>query len=348
MQTNIEVGILGYGAYVPRYRIEASEIARVWGYAGTLPIKEKAVAGIDEDAITMAVEASLNALKRARIDPKEIGAIRLGTESKPYAVKPSATIIAEAIGATPDVLATDMEFACKAGTEALEDCIGLVSSGMVKYALAIGTDTAQGRPMDALEYTAACGAAAYILAKKSGETLAYFEGSYSFVTDTPDFWRRAGESYPQHTGRFTGEPAYFRHIVNAAKGLMERLGLRPSDFKYVVFHQPNVKFPMRVAKRFGFNEEQVKPGLLSGVIGNTYAAATLLGLAAILDIASPGDRILAVSFGSGAGSDAFSIIVQDAIESKRDLAPKVADYIARRKAIDYSVYARYRGKIKMR
>ncbi|RLF18109.1 MAG: hydroxymethylglutaryl-CoA synthase, partial [Thermoprotei archaeon] len=317
MRANAEVGILGYGAYIPRYRIPSTEIAKVWGYAGTLPIKEKAVAGIDEDAITMAVEASLNAIRRARIDPKDIEAIRLGTESKPYAVKPSATIVAEAIGATPKVLATDMEFACKAGTEALEDCIGLVSSGMVKYALAIGTDTAQGRPMDALEYTAASGAAAYIVSRKSSETIAYFEGSYSFVTDTPDFWRRAGERYPQHTGRFTGEPAYFKHIVNAVKGLMEELGLKASDFKYVVFHQPNVKFPLRVAKRLGFSLEQVKPGLLSGIIGNTYAAASLLGLAAVLDIAKPEDRVLVASFGSGAGSDAFSIVVQDAIEEKR-------------------------------
>ncbi len=346
MKTSIEVGILGYGVYIPMYRVRDKEIARIWS-AQRVPIEEKSVVGLDEDAVTMAVEAAKNALKRARIDPRRLGSIRVGTESKPYAVKPTATIVAEAIGATPRTLAADLEFACKAGTEALQASIALVASGMVESAMAIGVDTAQARPRDALEYTAGCGAAAYIVSQKSPETLAYFEGSYSYVTDTPDFWRREGEFYPRHTGRFTGAPAYFRHIIGAAQGLMEELGLKPSDIDYVVFHQPNVKFPLEAARHLGFGVEKVRPGLLCNVIGNTYAAATLIGLAKILDIAKPGERILAVSFGSGAGSDAFSIIVQDAIEVKRDLAPKVDDYVRRKSYIDYALYARYRGKLRM-
>ncbi len=347
MRTASDVGIVGYGAYIPMYRIKAKEIARIWNVV-QVPIEEKSVIGLDEDSITMAVEAAKNALKRANIDPRDIGSVRLGTESKPYAVKPSATIVAEVLGITPNTLAADLEFACKAGTEGLQSSIALVASGMVRYALAIGVDTAQGRPKDALEYTAGCGAAAYILSTKSHETLAYIEGSYSYVTDTPDFWRREGRFYPMHTGRFTGEPAYFKHIINAAKGLMEELGLKATDFNYAVFHQPNVKFPLTAARRLGFNMDQVKPGLLCDRIGNTYAAAMLIGLANILDMAKPGERILAVSFGSGAGSDAFSIVVQDAIEARRDLAPKVADYLGRRKYLDYAKYLIHRGKIRTR
>ncbi len=345
MRPSREVGIIGYGVYIPMYRIKGEEISRIWK-SSTIPVKEKSIVGPDEDSVTMAIEAAKNALKRAKIDPRDIGSIRIGTESKPYAVKPSATIIAEALGITPVSLAADLEFACKAGTEAFEASIALVGSNMVNYALAIGVDTAQGRPRDALEYTAGCGAAAYILAPKSYETIAYIEGSYSYVTDTPDFWRREGQFYPMHTGRFTGRPAYFKHIVEAAKGLMENLGLKISDFDYVVFHQPNIKFPMTAARILGFKVDQLKPGLLCGEIGNTYAASTLIGLAGILDIAKPSNRILAVSFGSGAGSDAFSIVVQDAIESKRDLAPKVLDYVKRRKYVDYALYAVYRNKIR--
>ena len=340
------VGIVGYGAYVPIYRIKASEIGRLWGHDGcALPIVEKAVAGPDEDMTTIAFEAARYALMRARINPREIGAVFIGSESKPYAVKPSGTIVAEALGIGSHLLAADYEFACKAGTEAFQTCIGLVSSGMTKYAMAIGADTAQGRPADDLEYTAASGGAAFVFGLKSDETVAYVEGSCSYATDTADFWRRAGQPYPRHFGRFTGKPAYFRHVVTAARKLMEELGLGPEDFDWAVFHQPNTKFPIKAAKMLGIDRKKLEPGLLVPYVGNTYSGSSPLGLAATLDVAEPGDRILMVSYGSGAGSDAFSFVVQDAIEEKRPLAPPVRVFIERKKYLDYASYARFRGKL---
>ncbi|MBE0410991.1 MAG: hydroxymethylglutaryl-CoA synthase, partial [Anaerolineales bacterium] len=205
------VGIIGYGAYIPRYRLPASEVARIWsGGEGGLPIKEKAVAGIDEDVVTMSIEAARNALARAGIPPTGIRAVWVGSESHPYAVKPTSTIVAEAIGAVPNVQAADWEFACKAGTEAMVAAMGFVGSGMADYALAIGMDIAQGRPGDALEFTAGAGGAAFILGAAE-ESAVVIESAYSYVTDTPDFWRRAYQRYPEHGQRFTGEPAYFKH-----------------------------------------------------------------------------------------------------------------------------------------
>lgn len=343
-----EVGIAGYGAYVPRYRLPAEEVSRLWtGGMGGTPIKEKAVPGLDEDVITMSIEAARNALARARIDPSLIRAVWVGSESHPYAVKPTSTVVAEAIGAVPNTLAADWEFACKAGSEAMQAAIGLVGSGMASYALSIGMDTAQGRPGDALEYTAAAGGAAFLVGPAEN-SLAVFEATYSYVTDTPDFWRRAHEIYPTHGDRFTGEPAYFRHTLGAARTLMEEMGVTAADFTYAVFHQPNVKFPARAAKLLGFKPEQIKAGLLAGEVGNVYAGSSLLGLTAILDEAKPGDRILLVSYGSGAGSDAMVLRVTDLITERQGLAPCTRDYIARRTTIDYATYARFRGKLLMR
>jgi hydroxymethylglutaryl-CoA synthase len=342
------VGIIGYGAYVPRYRLPASEVARVWTAGeGGLPIKEKAVAGLDEDVATMSIEASRNALKRARVDPRQIRAVWVGSESHPYAVKPTSTIVAEAIGAVPNVQAGDWQFACKAGTEAMVASIGFVGSGMAKYALAVGMDIAQGKPGDALEYTAGAGGAAFLLGP-ADESLAIIQSTYSYVTDTPDFWRRQYQKYPEHAQRFTGEPAYFKHITEAGQALMQASGTTATDYKYAIFHQPNTKFPQRVASMLGFNKEQIAPGLLVPIIGNTYAGAAIIGLTSTLDIAEPGDRILMVSFGSGAGSDAFDILVTEAIRERRDLALHTQDYIARRTPIDYATYARYRGKLVMK
>jgi hydroxymethylglutaryl-CoA synthase len=342
LKTLVRVGIVGYGAYVPMYRLKASEVNRMWGTSGE-PVEEKAVVALDEDTITIAVECARQAVRRSGVDPALIGAVYVGTESKPYAVKPSGTIVAEAIGATPSVSTADFEFACKAGTEAMQTCIGLVGSGMQKYALAIGADTAQGKPADALEYTAACGGAAYLFGP-SEESVAELEASYSFVTDTPDFWRRSKEMYPRHGNRFTGEPGYFKHIMGAGQGLLSETGYKPTDFKWAIIHQPNTKFPINVARMLGFSMDQINPGLIAPVVGNTYAGSSPLGLAATLDVAEAGDRIFMVSYGSGSGSDAFVLKVREPIKTKRD-GPKVKAFIDRKQYVDYATYLRHRGQI---
>lgn len=342
-------GIIGYGAYVPKYRIKTEEIAGVWGedaerIKSGLGINEKSVPAIDEDSATMAVVAAKIALKRAEIDPKKIGALYVGSESHPYAVKPTATIVAEAIDAVPDLTAADLEFACKAGTAGIQICMGLVGSSMVEYGMAIGSDTAQGRPADALEYSAAAGAGAYIIGKDE-ESLAIIEDTCSFTTDTPDFWRRPKADFPSHGGRFTGEPAYFRHVRSAADALLKKLNRTIEDYDYFIFHQPNAKFPKALAKRMGIPQEKMTDGLVVPYIGNTYSAAVPLGLANVLDKAKEGERIFISSFGSGAGSDAFSLKITENIR-KRENAENLAYFIDNKEYVNYAVYAKYRRKLK--
>ncbi len=346
------VGIVSYGVYIPRYRIKVSEIAKVWGadvqsIIGGLRVQEKSVPDLDEDTATIAVESSRNAINRSGIDPSRIGAIYTGSESHPYAVKPTGTIVADAIRAAPNLTVADFEFACKAGTAGIQTCMGLVESGMIDLGLAIGADVAQGAPGDALEYTAAAGGAAYIIGRDPDQLVAEIEGTFSFTTDTPDFWRREGMPYPEHGGRFTGEPAYFKHITSAARGLLTKLDTKPADYDYAVFHQPNGKFPRRVAASLGFTSEQIEPGIAVTTLGNTYSASCMIGLAAILDIASAGDRIFMTSFGSGAGSDAFSFRVTDQLDGIRSGAPSVSDLLAEKEYVDYATYARHKGKIRL-
>jgi hydroxymethylglutaryl-CoA synthase len=221
----------------------------------------------------------------------------------------------------------------------------MVDAGMIKLGMAIGSDVAQGAPGDALEYTAAAGGVAYVIGKK--DLVANIESTYSFTTDTPDFWRREGMPYPEHGGRFTGEPGYFKHVTSAAQGLLKKMGTKPSDYDYAIFHQPNGKFPTRAAKMLGFSSEQIKPGLVVTRLGNTYSGSCMMGLAATLDIAKAGDRIFMTSFGSGAGSDSFSFTVTDRIEEIRNGAPSVEKLMANPIYIDYATYARHKNKIKL-
>jgi hydroxymethylglutaryl-CoA synthase len=347
------VGIITYGVYIPRYRIKVEEITRVWGanaedVTGGLGVYSKSVPDLDEDTATIAVEAARNALKRRAIDPIDIGAVYVGSESHPYAVKPTACTVGEAIGATPCMTAADYEFACKAGTAAIQTCMGLAKSKMIRYGFAIGSDVAQGAPSDALEYTAAAGGAAFLIGRE--DPIALIHRTCSFTTDTPDFWRREGEAYPRHGGRFTGDPGYFKHIEGAVCLIFDQSGKSPKDYDYAVFHQPNAKFPQRVAKTLGFTQDQIRPGLVVPRLGNTYSGSSMIGLAATLDIAKAGDRIFVASFGSGAGSDAFDIEVTDEIEGgsfRRDAAPGVEQLLKDPIYIDYARYARHKGKIVM-
>ncbi len=308
-------------------------------------IAEKSVPGPDEDTATISVTAARHAMEMAQINPAKIGAIYVGSESHPYTVKPTATIVADAIEASPFLTAADLEFACKAGTAGMQICNGLVLSDMVKYGLAVGADTSQGAPGDALEYTAAAGGAAYIIGKK--KPLAVIEHTSSFTTDTPDFWRREGQDYPKHGGRFTGQPAYFKHVVESTTHLMNKTGVEPKDIDYAVFHQPNGKFPRQAAKKLGFTKEQIKDGLLVNKIGNTYSGATPLGLSAVLDIAKPGQKILATSYGSGAGSDSFLLTTTDELVEARKRTPNLSEYIESKHYIGYGVYVKFRGKLKL-
>jgi hydroxymethylglutaryl-CoA synthase len=347
MRPSKSVGIAGYGVYIPHYRIAAREIARVWaGGQGGVPVDAKSVPGPDEDTITMSIEAARGALARGGIDGSQLSAVWVGSESHPYSVKPSGTLVAEALGAAPWISAADWQFACKAGTEALTAGMGMVGSGMAEYVLAIGADTAQGRPGDALEYTAAAGAAA-LLVGAAENALAVIEATCSYVNDTPDFFRRADRAYPVHGNRFTGEPAYFGQIKHAAAHLLDQLGTKPSDYTYAVFHQPNARFPQTVARSLGFTPQQFAHGLLAPKIGNTYSAAALLGLCAVLDVAQPGETIFVTSYGSGSGSDAYALRVTDAIVERRGRALLTATYLAREKFVDYAVYAKWRGKLVM-
>lgn len=343
----MDVGFVSYGAYIPRFKITTQEIASVWGADGEamakgLNVASKSVPGPDEDVITISVESARQALNRVDIDPADIGAIYTGSESHPYAVKPTSTVVAEAICSTPDLTAADFEFACKAGTAAIQTCMGLVGSGLIEYGVAIGADTSQGAPGDALEYSASAGGAAFLIGAK--RIIATINHTYSFTTDTPDFWRREGQKYPRHGGRFTGKPAYFRHVQTCGAKTMEKAGTKAGDYDHVVFHQPNGKFPLRAGKALGFTREQIATGLLTPRIGNTYSGAVPLGLSAILDVAQPGQRILAVAYGSGAGSDGFDITVTDEISNLRKVAPKVEQLIQRMETINYATYAKYRGK----
>lgn len=335
------VGIVSYGFYVPKYRIKTELIANVWGknpddVKKSLLIEEKAVAGIDEDSLTMAFESASSALSDVKIDLSKIKVVLFGSETHPYAVNPASTILAEFLGIEKNYLAYDTEFACKAATGAMISAQGLIKSDYSDYALVTGSDKGMGKTHDVLEYTAASASVSLLLGKD--DLVLEILDFETFSSDTPDFWRREGIRYPSHGGRFTGKPSYFYHIEQSSKSIFKKTSLSPKDFAYGVFHMPNGKFPVQVAKSLGFSEAQIKDSLTVNYLGNSYTASALIGLMAVLEKAKPGDLIFLCSYGSGAGSDSFVLRVTKNILKRRK---KFSQVIEDKKYIDYPTYLKF-------
>jgi hydroxymethylglutaryl-CoA synthase len=378
-----KVGILGYGVYVPLQRIKTELIVRARErkrkdlpefldkVRNGLLLRDKSVASMSEDSITIATEAALNAVEMAGIDPQQIGTVAAGSESKPYAVGTIARHVASFLGLGNSVYVSDLEGACNSGMQSTAFVESQILSGRIKYGLAIGTDVAQAPTGDPLEYACGAGAGAYLLGKDDPVATIIDTAAYSSLT--MDFWRRDGATVPSHFGRTTVE-AYIKHVIGAIEGLLMKhpeISLR--DFDHVTFHQPSGYMPMKTCKTLAqdhidildnpeledriritpqFIEERVRPWLRVLDTGNTYAAATLVATCDILDHAKPGQDVLAVSYGSGAYTIATWLHVEDAILRRRGRVPTVRDYLNRRRDITIRSYERLKkyknGSVRMK
>jgi hydroxymethylglutaryl-CoA synthase len=303
--------------------MDVGVLAEQWGLGETLERVYRlngrssvAVNSLDEDTVTLSIEAAERAMARRPDGAARPGAILIGSESHPYAVKPSGVVVAEALGLAPEPFVADLEFACKGGTAALFLAAGLVESGRMPAALAIGADCPQSAPGSLLEASVGAGASAFVVGQGAG-VIATIDHLASASSDVSDFWRRDGEQFPSVVGKFSAEIGYVEHTSRVVRAVLAATKTQASDYAYLCLHQPYSSLPLSVARDLGFTRAQVQPGIVAGKIGNTYSSACLLGLCNVLDQAKPGERILLVSFGSGAGSDGFALTVTEAIDAHR-------------------------------
>ena len=325
-------------------------------YGIALGVDQKSVCAPNEDTFTMAVEASLDIFENRNTEngirnkgkiseltvlsstsplaggikggrenstdhkskiknlKSKISHCFLASETPVYAVKPTSVMIASALGLPREINALDVEFACKAGTAALNLARKCVTHN--EYALACAADNAQADPHDALYYTAAAGAASYLIGHDDDECLAVFSDCWvSLCEDRHDFWRHHGQPHPNHAGRFTVH-SYDTLVTEAITLFLEQTRTKVEDYHHVVLHQPNAKLPRQVAKKIGITESQLAAGFIVPHTGNTYAANVPLALANALDHATPEQKILVCSYGSGSGSDCFALRTTELISKK--------------------------------
>lgn len=348
-------GIVGYGAFIPFTRIKVEEILKVWRNTtlekmkDVLRVSERAVLQPNEDTITLAVAAAKGAIEQSGIDRTKIDALFLGTCTNPYDSRPSATVVAEAIGVVPNFIGGDIQFSGKSGTTAIQVCLGLIKSGMAKVGLAIASDTINRHtcPGRLYEYTASAGSAAFLIGQEN--PILEIKGTSSYNSDLSDFFRVEGDRYIQSIGPGgelfpAWEIGFADHVIHASESLMKELNLKPKDYSFAVFQQPYGFVPFAIGERLGFAKEQIEPGVIAPMIGDCGAASSLLGLVRVLDIAKKGQRIFLASYGFGAGSDTFSLEVTPALEARRPKVPFSESLYEKKTMVDYGTACRLEYK----
>ena len=263
----------------------------------------------DEDSYTLAIEACEDAL--AGFDRGLIGACYFGTETKPYAVKNTASMLASTLGLSKHIYAADMEFACKAGTSAMQVVSALVESGKIENGLAIGSDIAEASDGDVLANNVGAGAVSVLIGKDN-----YFCEIVDYVSiaeDVSDFWRSQDSPTPVHEGRFTGLGGYLKYVPEVFKLLRQKLGFEMDEIDHVVLHMPNSKFPYRVLDMLDLDHTLLDDSFVFPEYKNCFSACSLMGLRGVLEKAKPDQNIVLISYGSGAGADAFILKTNERI-----------------------------------
>lgn len=348
------VGIISYGEWLPFVRLKVEDISAVWQNTSlstivkTRRLTERAVLQPNEDSNTMAVGAARRAIMMAGGTVDDVDAVLLGTCTNPYDTRASVTVTQEALAIKKSVFSSDLQFGGKSGTTAMQMGMALINSGMAKQALAIGSDTINRHtaPGTIHEYAASAAAVAVILGSKG--VIAEIKATASYSSDLSDFFRVEGDRYIQDNS-FCGQPypefeiGMMAHVQEATEAVFASTGLQPKDFTYAVFQQPYGSIPYLLGDRLGFTEKQISPAVVSDKIGDCGSASALLGLANVLDMAKPGEKILLCSYGFGAGADAFVLETTNNISSwnPRKTVKDLLDY---KRIVNYADAIRYEYK----
>ena len=329
------VGITSIGAYIPMYRLTREEIGRMWRTKGMGG--EKAVAGYDEDTVTMAVAAAQDCIKQRR---KKVNGLYFATTTAPYKEKQNAAIIASVIDLDRRCATADFTNSLRAGTTAMKSALDAVKSGSADSVVVVASDCRTGAPKGRFEQLLGDGAAA--LAIGSGEVIAEIEGSCSIYNDFTDVWRTEADRFVRSgEGRFVDDEGYMPTMEEVISELMKTYSLSPGDFSKIVFSASDNRQHAELGKRLGFGSSQIQDPLFSE-IGNTGTAGAFIMLIAALEQVNPGDRILFANYGDG--SDAFLLRVTEAIAGIRT-KPMMKDRLARKRTVDYGTYLNWRNLV---
>ncbi|HEY7910336.1 MAG TPA: OB-fold domain-containing protein [Blastocatellia bacterium] len=332
-------GITAFGAYIPYLRLPHKEIARAWG--GRATDGERAVANVDEDSITLAVEAVRDLL--AGDDASNIDGLVFASTTSPYAEKQASALIATVADLRHDVRTADYTGSLRSATTALRAAIDSIGAGSASNIIIASADTRLAPPRSAGERI--FGDAASAVSVGRDNVIAELVASHSVVDEITDLWRRPGDDFVAGwEERFAISQGYQRVVRQAVGELFERTAIGPAEISKAIFYAPDPGTLASTARALGLRPEQL-PDHLFSTVGNTGAAMPLLVLSSVLESAQPGEKLLVVGYGSGA--DALLFEVTGEIERQRKAARRgVSGYLRSKTLMEsYERYAKFRELI---
>jgi len=326
-------GITAYGAYIPPTRLS---LAAIGGQHAVEGGAEKAVAWNDEDAVTMAVAAAANCLEGT---PREsVDALFFASTSYGFREKQAAALIARALDLRRDLDTADFGGSLRAGTTALRAAFDSVAAGSARTVLVIASDCRMAAPGSPLERNLGDGAAAFLVG--ADDVMAEFEGAFTLSEEILDVWRGDGESFSHSwEDRFVVQEGYTPRIVEAVTGLLERLGRSLDDYAKVVLYGPDARAHKGAARALKLDATRLQEAYF-GRLGNAGVAFAPLLLAAALEGAKPGERLLVANYGDGA--EALGLRIADAAAKLGERRGVTHQLARRRNAGSYAKYLRAR------
>jgi len=332
------VGIVSYGAHIPRLRINRKTISSAMGWLNpaTLP-GEKAVANYDEDSVTMAVAAGRDCL--SDLEREKIEGLYFATTTSPYKERQSAGIIATALDLRPEIRTADFTDCSKAGIAALLSACDTVKAGSAKNILLCASDRRPAKAGTNQELIYGDGAAALLVG--DSQVAASLEGYYTLTYDFMDYWRAEGDEF-EHSweDRFIRDEGYIKFITEAISGLLRKYELNIKDFAKIVYPCPYIREHAAIGKRLGAEPSQIQEPMLAS-LGDTGTAHALMMLVAALEAAKPGDKILLAGYGGG--SDALFFQVTEEIEKMGDRRGIKTNLASKQELTSYEKYTFFRG-----
>ena len=332
-------GITSFGAYIPFYRLTHKEIARAWG--GRAGNGERAVANVDEDSITMAVEAVRDLL--ANDQGRGVDGLMFASTTSPYSEKQASALIATAADLRHDVRTADYTNSPRAATTALRAAIDTLAAGSAANVIVTAADTRLGQPKSANERGFGDAASALQVGREG--VIASLIAAHSTVDEITDVWRQAGDRFTAGwEERFAVTQGYQRVVRQTVAEMFERTGIGPGQIAKAVFYAPDQGSLAGVARSLGLNAGQI-PDHMFNSVGSTGAAMPLLVLSSVLEEARPGEKLLVVGYGSGC--DALMFEVRDEIDTVRSGRRRgVRGHLASKGYLEsYEQYSRFRDLI---
>lgn len=334
------VGVRSYGAYIPLYRLDRSEIVKAWRSPFPVP-GEKAVANYDEDSLTMALAAASDCV--TGIDRSEIDGLFFASTTSPYKEKQASTTIAGAMALRRDILCADFSGSLRAGTIALRAAIDAVKAGSAKNVLVTAADLRLSGANGLNEMFFGDAAGAVLIS--SDAVAAEYSGGYTVSEDFFDQWRSDQDTFVRsYEERFIRERGYTRMVPEAINGALSRCDLRAQDIARVALYTDDPRHINAAAKILKFDPAQIQDTLFMSV-GNAGTAVPLMVFVSALEETRPGDYVLVGGYGDGC--DALIFKLNDQIENVRDRRGVKHHLASKRMMANYQQYVLWRGLMHM-